>query len=280
MTDQQPKRKRKCAVGNSAITDAIRSLPLRRSEAALWFIGQAGYVARCGDKTLAIDPYLTDSAGRASPDFARIHPTPVEPEDLCVDLFLVTHDHLDHLDPETVKRYRHKKTTLFVAPRLACQKLEKLHVPSANIRRLDSGERLQLPGVEISAVYAVPTEPRAIDTEGFHIRFANGRSFYHTSDTSFSPLLLAAAPRAELLLVCINGKWGNLGIDDAIRLANHLRPRTAIPNHYDIMRFNSEEPEAFRVRMRMECPGVPVSILTVMEPYVWGDARKTRPARS
>lgn len=45
------------------------------AEAAGWWLGQAGYIVRAGDKTVAIDPYLTDSAAANTPEFgAAVRP--------------------------------------------------------------------------------------------------------------------------------------------------------------------------------------------------------------
>jgi len=251
-----------------AMRDVLK-VRLGKAQACLWFLGQAGYVARSSGVTLVVDPYLSDSVGKASPDFSRAFPVPLAPEDLEVDVFVVTHDHLDHLDPETVGAYRHKKDTLFVAPRLAAKKLASLGVPKRNIRRIDSGENRRVRGVTISGVYAVPTSADAVDTTGYRLEFENGRSVYHSSDTAFSDVLICAAPRAEVLLVCINGKWGNLNVAEAAKLAAAAKPKVAIPNHYDLMARNSEDPEKFRAVMAKECPGVPVRILKVLEPFIW-----------
>ncbi len=92
---------------------------------------------------------------------------------------------------------------------------------------------------------------------------------YHTSDTAFSELLLKAAPQVEVLLTCINGKFGNLGPQEAARLTAAVSPRFVIPNHYDLMALNAENPEAFAYFVRQECPSMSVRILEVMEPFVW-----------
>ena len=77
------------------MTPGLEELPLAPGQTALWFLGQAGYLLRFRDITVAIDPYLTDSAAATAPEFARLYPPPIRPEDLRVDLYLVTHDHLD-----------------------------------------------------------------------------------------------------------------------------------------------------------------------------------------
>ncbi len=237
--------------------------------AALWHIGQAGYIARSCGVTVVIDPYLTDSVGKASPEYSRAVPVPVEPGELEADLFIVTHDHADHLDPDTVAGYAHKRETLFVAPRLAARKLVKLGVPQRNVRRIDSGEEATVAGVKVAGIYAAPTGADVIDTTGYRCEFSNGRSFYHTSDTASSQVLLDAAPKAEVLLVCINGKWGNLDAGEATQLAAAVGPRYAIPNHYDMMVLNTADPEDFVAQAARVCPSVNVRILEVLEPFTW-----------
>jgi L-ascorbate 6-phosphate lactonase len=258
----------------------ILDLKLGEQQAALWFLGQAGYVARSGSVTLAIDPYLTDSVGKSSPAFSRRIPVPIEPEDLRVDVFIVTHDHLDHLDPETIQRYQHKAGTVFVAPRFAAKKLADLGVPEQAITKVDVGETVQVRGIDITGVFALPTGPDALDTCGYLVTFPNGRSFYHASDTAFCELLLRAAPRpalsgaegAELLLVPINGKWGNLDVEQAIALTAAVKPRYVLPNHYDLMALNSENPETFRHFWNARHLPTECVVPEIMRPFVWGAA--------
>jgi len=250
--------------------NTIQNINLEPGQAALWFLGQAGYLVRSEGVTVAIDPYLSDSVKTTSPEFSRVRPAPMEPEDLAVDLYLVTHDHADHLDPETIRRYRHKEDTLFIAPRLAGRKLIDLGIPPARVARVDAGEQLVWGNVTITGVFALPTAVDVLDTTGYKLAFANGRSLYHTSDTAFTPLLLQAAPRdVDVLLVPINGKWGNLTIEQAIELTATVNPRYVLPNHYDLMELNAENPRTFawfcqKRQLRTRCVIPPV-----MQPFVW-----------
>jgi L-ascorbate 6-phosphate lactonase len=255
--------------GNKTAMAEVRALPLGDAQTALWYLGQAGFIIRHGDLTIAIDPYLSDSVGKVAPAFSRALPVPIEPEDLQVDLFLVTHDHLDHLDPETIGRYRHRETTRFVAPRLACRKLRQLGIPEGNIVRVDAGEQAAVCGVGVQGVYAVPTGPDVLDTCGYRIELPGGKSVYHASDTAWSELLEQAAPKAEVLLACINGKYGNLDVHQAVKLARAVQPRIAVPMHYDLMRLNSENPETFIHFLRQAMPQCEGRILRIMEPLVW-----------
>ncbi len=102
------------------------------------------------------------------------------------------------------------------------------------------------------------------------IEVANGRSVYHSSDTAFTALLLEAAPRAvEVLLVPINGKWGNLNVEQAVALTAAVGPRFVLPNHYDLMALNAENPETFRWFCQQRQLTSRCVIPTVMQPFLW-----------
>lgn len=249
--------------------DTIINYPVGPNQAALWFLGQSGFILKSDEKLIVIDPYLTDSVAKVSPKLTRLYPPPIKPSVLKADIFIVTHDHLDHLDPETIQGYQYKELTTFVAPRLACEKLRTLSIPEGNIIQIDSGQTQEVSGVDITGIYAIANEPSVIDTAGYLMQFPNGRSVYHCADTGFSDLLLKCAPQAEVALVCINGQWGNLNIEQATELTNQVNPQYVIPHHYDMMKLNSKNPDIFAYQMNYLNPKIETKILKVLEPFVW-----------
>lgn len=250
--------------------ESINNQELSVNQAGLWWLGQAGYVVRTGNLTLAIDPYLSDSAAQGAPEFARLYPAPISPDDLDVDIYIITHDHLDHLDPWTISRYPTKDSTLFIAPRLAAKRLPGLGVPEGQIIVLDVGETWSNEQVRVTGIFALPTGIDVLDTTGYFVEFTNGRSIYHTSDTQFHPLVIAAAPkRPEVMLVPINGKWGNPGAEQAAEFAGSLHPRYVMPNHYDMMSLNSENPELFKWCCQQIGLAEQCVIPERMVPFIW-----------
>jgi len=247
----------------------VKNYNLDADEASIWFLGQAGYLIKSNNRIVAIDPYLSNSVAKIAPELTRAVEVPFEPSQLDVDIYIVTHDHLDHLDPETIEAYRYKNKTTFVAPRLAVKKLISLGVPAENIVQIDAGQAKKIKDVEISSIYAIPNEPDVIDTCGYKLEFKNGRSVYHSSDTGFSDLLLDCVPKTEVALLCINGKWGNMGPKEAADVAVRVNPQTAIPNHYDVMSLNSENPQTFKFLVEQKSNSIDVKILEIMKPFVW-----------
>jgi L-ascorbate 6-phosphate lactonase len=243
---------------------------LTESQAGMWWLGQAGYVLRANDVIIAIDPYLSDSAANGAPEFARLYPPVIDAATLKADVIIITHNHADHLDPETLANYRFKEETQFVAPWLTAAALAENGIPEECIVTVNAGETYRYGQTEITGVFALPTGADVLDTTGYLVRFGNGRSIYHTSDTQFHPLVLEAAPRKpEVMLVPINGKWGNPGPEQAALFAERAMPRYVFPNHYDTMALNAEDPAVFK--WFCENKGIHAECIVAerMTPFIW-----------
>ena len=67
------------------------------------WLGQAGLLMETGGKIVLIDPYLSNSVAKVNPLNDRR--VPVEEQFLHIkpDVIICTHNHLDHVDPETLK---------------------------------------------------------------------------------------------------------------------------------------------------------------------------------
>lgn len=57
--------------------------------------------------------------------------------------------------------------------------------------------------------------------------------------------------------------------NQAARLAGQVAPRFAIPNHYDLMALNAENPKTFEFFLQQRHPGITPRILETLEPFVW-----------
>ena len=89
------------------------------------WITQAGLLFETGKIKILVDPYLSDSVGEIDPKKARRIPVKEELFDVSPDVIIITHDHLDHLDPETLSRFlsREDKEILVIASENAYNKL-------------------------------------------------------------------------------------------------------------------------------------------------------------
>ena len=113
----------------------IRSYPAKENTITMWALGQNGYILKTPEDVLiAIDPYLTDYCASKRTGIrterSRILPVFIEPEDLAVDVMVITHSHCDHADPFTLERYAWKERTIFLAPWQAVQVLKEAGIPN------------------------------------------------------------------------------------------------------------------------------------------------------
>ena len=237
---------------------------------AIHWLGQGGFALKnnAGD-VLVVDPYLSDSAN-ADGNAARLVDVPVKPKDVRLDYLFLTHDHVDHTDPHSAPAIAQSNPDApIICPPSSCHHLTKLGVPSSQITTAMPGQSLEFPNFTVHVVTAQHTD----DSVGFVFEFANGGngtdsvSVYITGDTEYNDGLAAAVEEygPEVLLVPINGRWGNMSADQAAKLAAKIAPREVIPMHYGMFAENTADPADFLSRLAVATDSDPDVVPVVMK---------------
>lgn len=235
--------------GSKSYMQSVLTTAVAADALAVWFLGQNGFLIKTANNTrIAIDPYLTDSCAHRFPDLpfdlSRKVPIFLEPEDLDVDVVLITHSHVDHLDEETLTRLRCKPK--FVAPWEAYQKLLSLGISQEACILVHPHQRIHLHDVHIEGTFALPTDHTDINHIGLLIEADNGIRFYNTGDTAYAEALHRLLPtKIDICAICINGLFHNLSHQDAAQMIKTISPSIVIPTHYDMMACNQADPEMF-----------------------------------
>jgi len=200
------------------------------------FLGQSGYIVNSGDTTVIIDPYLSDSVNRVA-GRPRTLPIPIDPRDIRCDAVICTHNHLDHLDPDTVIKISNKQFFLTTEEGLSVLS----EMGKNNAKALKEGERITIGQMEITAVFADHT----VEAFGVILR-AEGKTLYFSGDTLFNEKLFEISRFApDYTFICINGRLGNMNVEEALTTAAKIGAAVNIPNHYDMFASNSEDPLLF-----------------------------------
>ena len=76
-----------------------------RSIMKITFLGQAGFLIEKGCKKILIDPYLSDNVKNFEPNNYRRVPVDDSFIQIKLDVIVISHNHLDHFDKETLKYY-------------------------------------------------------------------------------------------------------------------------------------------------------------------------------
>ena len=187
-----------------------------------------------------LDPYLSDVVNRVA-QRPRLFPAPIEPEAIRADAVICTHDHLDHLDPDSVVRMNaglHFLTT--------CEGRQKLRsLGRQNVTALHAGDMIAVGNMTVTAVYAKHT----IEAFGVIVR-GDGVTLYFSGDTLFDKQLYGMAQfEPDVTFICINGKLGNMNVSEAVEVARSIGAAVNVPNHYGMFASNTEDPAKFTCRV-------------------------------
>ena len=200
------------------------------------FLGQSGYLLESETTCILIDPYLSDSVNRVA-GRPRLLPIPIKPSDISCDAVICTHDHLDHLDPDTVSQISDEQ--FFVTTNGGKEKL--LSFGKQKVEALSLNESIQIGDMEVTAVFAEHT----VEAFGLIVR-TEGKTLYFSGDTLFNEKLFDIAEyRPDVTFICINGRLGNMNVTEALTVAKEIGAPINVPNHYDMFASNSEDPHLF-----------------------------------
>jgi len=259
-----------------SLMQEIRAFQVPKKSAALWWLGQNGFIFKSPEGTLiSTDLYLTNSCAAAYADsgvnLERAVPVLIPPEDVDVDIYTCTHNHMDHTDPETIERLRHKDTAQFVGPHPSCDVFREKQIETGRIVAAWPACEMEFRDIAVHGTFALPTDDTDLNHMGYVFRFgSHGPRVYITGDTDYSELLASAARHSpDVMITCINGGFNNLSHFEAAQLAAQIRPRAAIPCHYDMFPDNAADPRQFRASLKLRAPGVSYQQLRHGEPWVF-----------
>ncbi len=211
------------------------------------FLGHASFKIEEDGQIVYVDPWLTGPT------------SPITIDDVDkADIVLVTHDHTDHGFVEG--REICKKTgAYFVALNELANKAGEQGVE--NIHTLNIGGSVNIGGVMVTLVQAFHSAGTGAPT-GFVVRFPSS-SFYHAGDTGvFSSMELLGELYAPIDLALLPiGSYFVMDIHQAALAVKLLKPKNAIPMHYDTFPVIEANPDKFKHLVSETSPDTKVIII-------------------
>ena len=197
------------------------------------WLGQAGFRFEAAGRRILVDPFFSEHEGRRYP------PPPVEGD---VDWLLVTHEHLDHLDPASLRAVAERSRDL--------------------------------------TVHAVHPRDGYTDDPRFvgYVLELDGVTLYHAGDTLVTDAVVAALEplSVDVALLPVNGRTyfreqadlaGNMDARDAVALAARIGASVLIPIHWDLFEGNTEHPG--RAADEAAETDAPLHVLTLRRGLPW-----------
>ena len=199
--------------------------------------GHACFELEGGGARLIFDPFLTGNP------LADITPDQLKK----IDMVLLTHGHGDHLGDGVDIAKKHGATV--VAPyelAMFCQS------KGCTVHAMHIGGGHDFPFGRVKLVVAFHGGGVDGDPTGKFTTFpcgyvvtVEGKSVYHTGDTALTMEMQLLRDRVDVMLLPIGDNY-TMGIDDAVRAVEFVRPKVAIPMHWNTFDAIKADPEEFQ----------------------------------
>ncbi len=148
----------------------------------------------------------------------------ISPEDIGpVDIILISHQHVDHMDPQAIKSILKLRDAKIFAHK---EVVDILHKEGITANEILAGQTLKHGEFTIKAIEAMH-EPIPGSCPA-NLAFLINDKIFHPGDSYQTKI------QCEILLLPIAGPWARTV--DAIEFAKHVNPRMAIPIHDGIIK--------------------------------------------
>ncbi len=224
--------------------------------AKLTYLSHSGWLIENEAYHIAIDPFLTgnDSATK-------------KPEEIKADHIIVTHAHGDHLG-DSIPIAKANNGTIISNFEIA----NYCSAQGANVHPMHIGGAHQFPfgRVKLTPAWHGSSFPDGSygGTPAGCLVTMDGKTVYHTGDTGLflDMKLIGEMDKIDIMLVNIGDNF-TMGIDDAVKAVEFVRPELVIPMHYKTFDIIDVDPQEFIKKVKDK--GFKTHLMKVDETFVF-----------
>ncbi len=200
------------------------------------FIGHSCFALDNGSEKILIDPFITGNP------VVKAGGAPVK-----ADFILVTHGHGDHLG-DAISLAKENKATIIANYEL-CTYCQSQGVEKVHPMHIGGGNKFSFGSVKLTIAHHGSTLGDKLQYGGNPVGFiirTGGKIIYHAGDTGLflDMKLIGELDKIDLALLPIGGNF-TMDIPDAVKAVEFLRPKRAIPMHYNTFDLIACDPKDF-----------------------------------
>ena len=250
---------------------------------AYYWLGHASAIMELGGQRILIDPVFGNAAPLNLPYVVpRIQPAPIARDELpTLDAVLITHDHYDHLEADTMRDLAGKVprfvTTLGVGARL-----QSFGVPADKITELGWGDATEVGGVRLVAEEALHYSARWRNDRNKTLWAAfvlegAGKRLYWSGDSGYGAHFADTGRKyggfdlAFMEIDAANPGWPKTHMfpEQALQATQDLKAARMVPMHWGVFSLgrNPWDENIKRAHTEARAKGVPLDVPTMGERY-------------
>jgi L-ascorbate metabolism protein UlaG (beta-lactamase superfamily) len=216
------------------------------------FLGHATHFFEIGGKKVLVDPFFTSSPV-----------APLKADQVDPDYVLITHGHFDHI--EDAVAIARRTSARVVANFEIANWVQRQGVPGEKVHAQHLGGAFQHPFGRLKFTIAfhgsgLPDGSYGGTPAGFLIE-AEGKRLYLTGDTAlFTDMQLYRGSGIDLCVLPIGDNF-TMGPEDALEALKLIRPRIAVPCHYNTWPLIAQDAQAWKKKVEAALPGTAVRVL-------------------
>ena len=203
-----------------------------------WY-GHASLGLETGGYHLLVDPYFSGNPAAS-----------ISADKLRADFILVSHGHGDHTG-DAVSIARRTGATVISNAEIS-KWLDKQGVKT-HAQHLGGGHQHPFGYLKLTMALhgsGLPDGSYGGNPAGFLLTTGDGEKIYLACDTGlFGDMRLIGEEGLQLAVLPIGDNY-TMGIEDAVRAVEFLRPRRVVPMHYDTFPVTAADPQAFAAQVR------------------------------
>lgn len=201
---------------------------------AISYYGHSAFLLDDGTTKIIIDPFLTGNPQ-----------APIAAEAVTVNYIIVTHGHGDHLG-DAVPLSKRCNATIIATNELAGY-VSKQGAKAHNMHT-GGGHNFPFGRVKFTIAHHGSQTPdgTALGAASGVLVTIGGKTIYHTGDTGlfYDMKLIGEMNPVDVMLIPIGDNY-TMGIDDAVKAVELVRPKHVIPMHYNTFPVIVADPKEF-----------------------------------